>query len=210
MSQARSLPEFHEAKSFFSQDIESWSHLRTVVSMSNWSSNLRRHMRFCHQWSKTNGAFHTWGVLNSWMVYRKNPKNMDDFGLPPMTLWKPMGKSPFFSWVNQLFLWPCSSSQTVNVYQRVGGSSFGWEVVFLTCGGWPNPAPCWSTWFSQLKNKQIQGPGLNPSLIIPFLGRSLNFIVIDTLFILFDTLCLLASMSGTMSFWMDFGESSGE
>ena len=29
------------------------------------------------------------------------------------------GKSPFYSWVNQLFLWPFSSSRTVNVYQHL-------------------------------------------------------------------------------------------
>ena len=29
------------------------------------------------------------------------------------------GKSPFYSWVNQLFLWQFSSSRTVNVYQHL-------------------------------------------------------------------------------------------
>ena len=33
------------------------------------------------------------------------------------------GKSPSFSWVNQLFLWQFSSSQTANVYQRVEDST---------------------------------------------------------------------------------------
>ena len=51
------------------------------------------------------------------------------------------GKSPFYSWVYQLFQWPSSSKQTVNVYQReklpklyAKVDGFGGQMCFLrTC-----------------------------------------------------------------------------
>ena len=51
------------------------------------------------------------------------------------TLWSTFtenyGTSPFYSWVNQLFIWPCSSSQIVNVLPKTMLSMELSMVAFL-------------------------------------------------------------------------------
>ena len=53
----------------------------------------------------------------------RNP--WENGGLPSGKHTQNYGTSPFYSWVNQLFLWPCSI--TMLVYQRVHLPNFGWK-----------------------------------------------------------------------------------
>ena len=52
---------------------------------------------------------------------------------------------PFFLWENSLFLWPCSSSQTVKLPVNYRSSSY-WESPIVTPGDHPDPGVEPTSW----------------------------------------------------------------